>query len=376
MTATVRDGAPLAPRTTLRLGGPAERLLQVDREQELLEALGEADERGIPVALLGGGSNVVVPDAGVRGWTVAPRMEGARVVSRDAERVVLEVAAGEPWDRLVAWTVEEGWQGLEALSAIPGLAGAAPVQNIGAYGTELAETLLGVRLYDRVRRRSGWVAAAQLRLGYRRSVLKGHPGRYVVLALRLALRPGAPPRPRYAALREALGLPEDQRGPVPSLRRVREAVIALRTERGMGLPSADAPGSAGSFFVNPVLDRPALTTLLAGALRHGALREARELPRWPAGPGRWKVAAAWLLEAAGFRRGLRRGAVGISTRHALALVHHGGGRTAELLALAAEARAAVAARFGVGLRREPVLLRALPPNRSAPDLPLGEEPPP
>ncbi len=376
MAVALRDRAPLAARTTLRLGGPAERLLEADREEDLLEALREADERGVPVALLGGGSNVVVPDEGVAGWTLRPRMQGARVVVRTDEQVVLQVAAGEPWDRLVAWTVAEGWQGLETLSAIPGLAGAAPVQNVGAYGTEVAEVLLGVRLYDRVRGRAGWVAASQLRLGYRQSVLKAWPGRYVVLSLRLALRPGAPPALHYAALREALGLAEEDGGAVPSLRQVREAVIALRTERGMGLPSPEAPGTAGSFFVNPVLERRALAALLAGAIRHGALRDARELPRWPAGPGRWKVAAAWLLEAAGYRRGLRRGAVGISPRHALALVHHGGGRTHELLALAAEARSAVAARFGVGLRREPVLLRPLHPNRAAPALPLGEEPPP
>ncbi len=332
--------------------------------------LEEADGREEPVALLGGGSNVLVPDEGVEGLVVHPAFEGVRVLRRTSEEVLLEVAAGEPWCRLVERCVAEGWQGLECLAGIPGSCGAAPVQNIGAYGAELSDVLQQVRLYDRLQRQRGWVSVEALRLGYRWSLLKAHPGRYVVLALRLRLRLGVPAPVRYEALRIRLGLAPAE--PVAPVGAVRAAVLSLRAERGM-LLDGHGPGTAGSFFVNPIVDRAGLRRVLAGALRAKRVRRAWEVPRWELEPSRWKLAAAWLVEQAGFSKGYRVGPVGVSGQHALALVHHGGGRTEQLVALARAIRAGVAARFGLGLRREPVWLRAALPNRSAPTLPLRPE---
>ncbi len=368
----VSCGEPLARYTSLRLGGSAARWVRAESEPELCAAFREADARREPVALLGGGSNVLVSDEGVAGQVIHPAFGGVEVRRRDGGHVLLDVAAGEPWSRLVDRCVEEGWQGLECLAGIPGSCGAAPVQNIGAYGAELSDVLQAVKLYDRCRGEAGWVAAAALRLGYRRSVLRARPGRYVVLALRLRLSPGAPAAVRYEALKVRLGLGPSS--PAPPIAAVREAVLSLRAERGM-LLDGKGPGSVGSFFVNPIVGREGLQRVLAGALRCGAIARAEALPRWPQGEARWKLPAAWLIERAGFDKGYRRGPVGISERHALALVHHGGGRTAELVALARAVRSAVASRFGVGLRREPVWLRAEPLRLDAPDLPLLPEAP-
>jgi UDP-N-acetylmuramate dehydrogenase len=316
----------LAPLTTLRLGGPAERLIVAHTESELVDAARDAD------LVLAGGSNVVIADAGVPGTVV-------RIVTRGIERegLRLTVAAGEDWDSLVAQCVAEGLQGFECLSGIPGSVGATPIQNVGAYGQEVAETVESVRVYDRETGRVEEMSAADCGFVYRGSVFK-YRDRRVVLSVTFVLRDAGESGPlRYAELARALDVPLGGSAP---LAEVREAVLALRRRKGMVIDPADPDTvSAGSFFTNPILDVPP----------DGA-------PCWPEPDGRVKVSAAWLIERAGFHKGYGNGSAGISTKHTLALVNRGGATTAELMALAREIAAGVHERFGVALHPEPVLV--------------------
>ena len=344
---------PLAPRTSLRLGGPARCLVEARDEPDVAQALRWADAEGLRVLVLGGGSNVVVSDDGWDGLVVHMALRGIEP-NRTAGRLVLHVAAGEPWDEVVAQTVHEGWAGLECLSGIPGSAGATPIQNVGAYGQEVSEVISAVHVWDRRAGRRRVIAPEECRFGYRDSAFKHDPDGAVVLAVDLALRPGGAPTLRYAELARALAGTA-----TPSLVEVRERVLELRRSKSMVIDPADENHrSAGSFFTNPVVDAAVAEALVEQALREGLVDRAEAVPRFSAEGGRVKLAAGWLIEAAGFRKGERRGAVGISSRHALALVHHGGGHTRELLALAEEIRARVLARFGVELQREPVLVGA------------------
>ncbi len=325
---------PLAPLTSLRLGGPARRLVVADSAEAVVTALREADE---PVLVMGGGSNLVIADAGWSGVVVRIASRGRRVERRADGSVLLTVEAGEEWDDVVAATVADGLGGLECLSGIPGRTGAVPVQNVGAYGVEIADMLVDVDLFTGgvVRR----VPAADLGLTYRTSMLKGRADA-IVLRVRIALSGDDRSAPiRYAELASALGVAPGDR--VPSAA-ARAAVLALRRRKGMVLDPVDHDTwSVGSFFTNPVLTAA-----------------PPEAPTWPAGPGRVKVPAAWLIERAGFRPGHPGpgGRVALSGRHVLALTHRGGGTTADLLALAAEVRNGVRARFGVVLTPEPVLV--------------------
>ena len=342
---------PLAPRTTFGLGGRARYLVEATDEIILVHALRWAAAEDLPVLVLGGGSNLVVSDEGWDGLVVHMALRGIDTF-RTAGRLVVRVAAGEPWDDVVARAVDEGWAGLECLSGIPGSAGATPIQNVGAYGQEVAEVISAVHVWDRRAGQRRVLAPQECRFGYRDSAFKHDPDGAVVLAVDLALRPGGAPTLRYAELARALA-----GAATPSLSEVREHVLALRRSKSMVIDEADDNRrSAGSFFTNPIVDAGVAAALVEQAVRQGLAASAAAVPRFPAPDGRVKLAAAWLIEAAGFRKGERRGAVGISSRHSLALVHHGGGSTRELLALAEEIRERVRARFGVELQREPVLV--------------------
>jgi UDP-N-acetylmuramate dehydrogenase len=316
----------LAPLTTLRLGGPAEELVEARDEASLLDSVRDAR------LVLAGGSNVVIADEGVPGRVVRIATRG---VARDGTR--LTVAAGEDWDALVAMCVAEGLQGFECLAGIPGTVGATPIQNVGAYGQEVAESVESVRVLDRSTGRIEDMPAAACGFVYRGSVFK-HRDRRLVLSVTFRLREQGLSGPlRYAELARALDVPVGGTAP---LAEVREAVLALRRGKGMVIDASDPDSvSAGSFFTNPILD-----SAPAGA------------PVWPQPDGRVKTSAAWLIEQAGFHKGYGNGRVGISTKHTLALVNRGGGTTAELMALAREIAAGVRERFGVGLVPEPVLV--------------------
>ncbi|WP_425435312.1 UDP-N-acetylmuramate dehydrogenase [Micromonospora pattaloongensis] len=345
---------PTAPRslgsfTTLQLGGPPQRLVVAADVDGLVERVREAALLQSPTLILAGGSNVVIDDAGFPGTVVLVRSRGVRVVAEGAGTVTVRVEAGEPWDELVAATVEAGWPGLECLSGIPGSTGATPIQNVGAYGQEVAETITSVRVYDRVADEVRTMPAEECRFGYRGSVFK-HNDRWVVLSVdfRLARSPLSTPI-RYAELARTLGVEVGDRVPLAA---ARAAVLALRAGKGMVLNPADPDTrSVGSFFTNPVLD-PA-----AYALFRERARDAGEPPCWPGPDGVVKVSAAWLIDRAGFPKGYSGpGGVAISTKHTLALTNRGGGSTRALLALAAEIRDGVRERFGVTLHPEPVLV--------------------
>jgi UDP-N-acetylmuramate dehydrogenase len=342
---------PLAPLTTLHLGGNAARMVTVADESDLVDALGDAASRGDDVFVLGGGSNVVVADEGFRGLVVRIGLRGV-AVERRGSRVHLDVAAGEDWDALVRRAVEEGYSGIESLAGIPGLVGATPIQNVGAYGHEVKETLVRVRVFDREERRFQDLDNDACGFGYRTSVFRGS-SRYVVVRVGFELGvTGESSEVRYTELAKALGVKEGARAPA---KEVRLAVLALRRGKGMVLDPADPDSvSAGSFFVNPSLSKTELDALEARA--QGLLRAGEGVPRFPAGEGRFKVPAAWLVERAGFTKGFGQGRVGVSSKHSLALVHRGQGTTRELLDLAREIRDGVSARLGVELSPEPVFL--------------------
>jgi UDP-N-acetylmuramate dehydrogenase len=344
----VTTDVPLAPLTTLELGGPARFFAHAEDEPAVAEALRWAAGRGLPVFVLGGGSNLVVGDAGFPGLVLKAAPQGLDFL--DDGRVV--AAAGQPWDALVAEAVARDLAGIECLSGIPGLVGATPIQNVGAYGQEVSETITGVRVLDRATGDIIELEPAACAFGYRDSAFKRTPDRHLVLAVTFTLRPGGPPTVRYPELGQALG---DQGR---SLAEVRATVLALRRKKSMVIDPADENRrSAGSFFMNPIVPAAEAARVVDRALADGVVSDAAQVPRFPAGD-QVKLAAGWLIERAGIARGYRRGPVGISSRHALALVHHGGGRTADLLALAREVRDRVQDRFGIRLLPEPVLLGA------------------
>ncbi|MEH0969594.1 UDP-N-acetylmuramate dehydrogenase [Micromonospora sp. CPCC 205546] len=340
----------LARYTTLRLGGPAGRVVAGNDADGIVRAVREAVARDEQVLLLAGGSNVVIGDAGFPGTVVLVRSRGLRVVAEDADAVTVRVEAGEPWDELVAATVANGWSGLECLSGIPGSTGATPIQNVGAYGQEVAETITGVEVHDRVDGTVGRIAAADCGFAYRSSIFK-YSDRWVVLSVdfRLARSPLSGPV-RYAELARALGVQVGERVPLAD---ARAAVLRLRAGKGMVLDATDPDTrSVGSFFTNPVLDGAAYALLRERAADIG------EPPAWPGAGDVVKVSAAWLIDKAGFGKGHPGpDGVAISSKHTLALTNRSGtASTASLVELAREIRDGVHDRFGVTLHPEPVLV--------------------
>lgn len=345
----IRENVALAPRTTLELGGAARWFVEVTGDDELIAALAWARTRALRVGILGGGSNLVVPDAGFDGLVIAIVSRGIDELRHD-DRVRLSVRAGEPWDALVARCVERELAGIECLSGIPGLVGATPIQNVGAYGQEVASTIVEVRVFDRARERFTVLAPDECAFTYRGSRFKHAPDAFVVTDVVLELKAGGAPTIAYAELAKQIG----ER--TPSLAEVRSTVIALRRGKAMVLDASDPnTRSAGSFFTNPIVSSTATADVIARALSRGTVKNASEVPTFPQPDGRVKLAAGWLIERAGVTKGLRRGPVGISDKHALALVHHGGGTARELLALADEVALRVREVWGVELEREPVL---------------------
>lgn len=368
MRQTGRSADPeLASLTTMRVGGPARTLVTATSEQELIEAVTAADDAGEPLLVVGGGSNLLVADEGFDGTVVLVRTTGIEVPDSSAcGGVSVTVAAGEVWDDVVARAVEQGWSGIEALSGIPGSAGATPVQNVGAYGQEVAQTIAQVRVWDRVEQRVRTMFAADLAFSYRHSLLKesvvgaAAPAgavtpRHVVLSVTFSLRPTELSQPvRYAALAEGLGVELGARVP---LAEAREAVLAQRRNRGMVLDAADHDTwSCGSFFTNPILPAQEYAELVARAAdRLGP--EAPPPPQYPSAEGTVKTSAAWLIDRAGFGKGHRMpGPAALSTKHTLALTNRGSARASDLLDLAREVRDGVRDAFGVTLVNEPVLV--------------------
>ncbi|WP_344934962.1 UDP-N-acetylmuramate dehydrogenase [Sphaerisporangium flaviroseum] len=364
-------GVRLAPYTTLRVGGAARAFVEARSGEELVELVAQADSAGEPVLVLGGGSNLVVSDEGFDGLVIRVSSRGVDVRD-DGDHVVVTAEAGEDWDALVARAVAEGWSGVECLSGIPGLVGSTPIQNVGAYGQDVSQTVAGVRVYDRRAREVLDLDAGQCGFAYRHSSFKADLARFVVVSVTYSLeKSDKSGLVAYKELATKLGV---EIGDRVALHEARTAVLELRRGKGMVLDAADPDTcSAGSFFTNPILDGPEAAELE---------RRAPGFPRWDMPGGAVKVPAAWLIEHAGFPKGYRRGPARISTKHTLALTNPGGlhltgfptdpegmgpdradhsstdgaATAADLLALAREVKEGVEAKFGVTLVNEPVLV--------------------
>jgi UDP-N-acetylmuramate dehydrogenase len=350
---------PLSDYTTLRLGGPAQRLVEVRSTADACALIAECDQQGEPLLVLGGGSNVVIGDAGFDGTVLVLRTRGIEVLHpapNRPEATAVVVAGGHPWDEVVAYTVEHGLGGLEALSGVPGSTGATPIQNVGAYGQEVSQTIVEVQVWDRHTGTELLLDASECGFVYRSSIFKGND-RYVVLGVVFHLLPGGVSAPvRYPELARRLGVEVGEQAAVAD---VREAVLQLRRSKGMVL-DADDPDtfSAGSFFTNPILDAAAAARLPEGAPRYPAVDAQGQ-------PGAVKTSAAWLIEQAGFTKGYANPAwphVSLSTKHTLALTNRGGASTAELVGLAQHIVEGVQQKFGITLRPEPVFVGADVPS--------------
>ncbi|MCX4589971.1 UDP-N-acetylmuramate dehydrogenase [Streptomyces sp. NBC_01549] len=339
--------APLAPLTTFRLGGPATRLITATTDAEVIAAVREADDTGTPLLLIGGGSNLVIGDKGFTGTALRIATTG---FSLDGTR--LELAAGEVWTDAVARTVESGLAGLECLAGIPGSVGATPIQNVGAYGQEVSSTITEVIAYDRKTCETVTLTNADCAFSYRHSRFKADPERYVVLRVRFELEDadGLSAPIRYAETARSLGVEPGDRVPLAT---ARETVLKLRSGKGMVLdPEDHDTWSAGSFFTNPILTDEEFAAFHARVTE----RLGTEVvpPAYPAGEGRTKTSAAWLIDKSGFTKGYGSGPARISTKHTLALTNRGRATTEDLLALAREVVAGVRDAFGITLVNEPV----------------------
>ena len=337
----LEENVPLGPLTTIGIGGPARFFIRAQSVDDIQAARALAGERSLPLFILGGGSTLLISDEGFDGLVVQVDLRGITVESED-EFAMVKAAAGEPWDSFVAFAVERGLAGIECLSGIPGSCGATPIQNVGAYGQDVSETIARVEVYDRAMGRVAWLTAEECRFGYRSSLFKNHEReRYVVLSVTFRLRRDGCATIRYPELQKYA----DEHGISTSdLPAIREAVIAIRKRKGMVLDPNDADTrSDGSFFMNPVITAHEYEQFA---------RRAPDAPHFPAGDD-IKLSAAWLIEHAGFTKGYRHGNVGLSTKHTLALVNRGAGTAREVIELVAMIQQAVREKFGIAIHPEP-----------------------
>ena len=338
----MQQNVALAPLTTLQVGGPARYFVEAHSESEVCAAVEGAHSRGWPLFVLGGGSNLVLSDSGWPGLVLKIALTGI-TQQREGGRTVFEAGAGEDWDELVVKTVAANCAGIECMSGIPGTVGGTPVQNVGAYGQEVSDTISCVRALDLTTGQVCQFDSAECGFSYRASIFNREPGRYIVLRVSFALVTGGAPHVEYADLKRYFA-----GRPKPTLSETREAVRAIRLSKAMLIvPGDDDCRSAGSFFKNPVLSRERFQQLA---------ERVPAIPNWPANDEMVKVAAAWLVEHAGFSKGFTRGPVGISRKHALAIVNRGGATAADIVALKNEIQARVLEKFEIELQPEPVFV--------------------
>jgi UDP-N-acetylmuramate dehydrogenase len=323
--------------TSLRVGGPAKSIINVATEAEIVAAIESAGDS--PILIIGGGSNVLISDQGFDGTVIHIANNQAESEVDACSGATLTIGAGENWDEFVATTISRGFAGLETLSGIPGTVGAAPIQNIGAYGHEVSEFITRVRTYDREAKAIKTFTNSECEFEYRNSIFKRTPGRFIVLSVQFQIRRGETSTPiTYAELAKKLGIEVGEKAPVVDVRR---AVMELRAAKGMLLNPDDKDSwSAGSFFTNPIISVEVATTLPEGA------------PKWPLADGRVKTSAAWLIEHSGIDKGHAHGGARVSTKHVLALTNSGHATAEELVALAREVRASVQTKFGITLEPE------------------------
>ena len=329
--------AQLSDYTSLRVGGPATNFVEAGTDSEIIAAIEAAEDQ--PILIMGGGTNLLISDKGFEGTVIHVTNQALKAEVDACSGATLTIGAGENWDELVATTLERGWAGLETLSGIPGSVGAAPIQNIGAYGHEVSEFITRVRTYDRQAKAVKTFTNGECNFGYRDSIFKQQAGRYIVLDVQFQLRRGEITTPiLYAELAKKLGVEVGEKAPVAA---TRKAVLELRAGKGMLLNSSDRDTwSAGSFFTNPIISKEAADKLPA------------EAPRWPMSDGRVKTSAAWLIQNSGIEKGLTHGGAGVSTKHVLALTNADGATASEIAELAKSVQAKVREVFGITLEPE------------------------
>ncbi len=328
----------LSSFTTLRVGGPARKIVHAHSEAELIEFVKAADSAKEPILILGGGSNLLISDAGFAGTVIRVESKGNALDYDACSGGMIEVSAGEDWDKFVEISIEKGFADLESLSGIPGTVGGAPIQNIGAYGHEISETIARVKTYDRSKGEVKTFTNTECKFSYRNSIFKEQPGRYVILTVTFQLRKGAQSLPiTYAELAKQLSV---NIGDQVEVTKVREAVLKLRASKGMLINLENEIYSAGSFFVNPILSKSAADKLPADA------------PRWPQNDGKIKTSAAWLMEHSGVVKGEKLAGAQISDKHVLALTNSGDATAENIVELAKRARKKVYEKFGIKLEAE------------------------
>jgi UDP-N-acetylmuramate dehydrogenase len=336
----LQRNVPLAPLTTLGIGGPAKLFARAENVDDVREVIAWAASQSQPLFILGGGSNVLIADQGFDGVVLQIDLRGITVLGADPNAVTVYVAAGEQWDDFVAFAVDRGWAGIECLSGIPGLTGATPIQNVGAYGQEVSETIVGVEAIERDTGRVVTLTNSECGFGYRQSAFKNTAkDRYVVAGVTFRLKPRGSATIRYPELQKYL---DEHEIDANDLQQVRGAVIAIRKRKGMVLdPSDPDTRSDGSFFMNPIVTQAKFEELPAG-----------NVPHFPAGD-QIKLSAAWLIDQAGFHNGFVHGNVGLSSKHTLAVINRGSGTAQEVLELVAMIQDRVRERFGVEMQPEP-----------------------
>jgi UDP-N-acetylmuramate dehydrogenase len=342
---SLQRNVPLAPLTTIGIGGPAKYFVFAENVDDITEAIAWADANSERLFVMSGGSNLLIDDEGFDGLVLQVRLRGVTVESEDADSVIVKVGAGERWDDLVATAVENRWAGLECLSGIPGSAGATPIQNVGAYGQDVSETIIHVEVVDRESRRVITLTNAECGFSYRSSIFKSDArDRYVVASVTFRLRRNGAATVKYPELLRYL---EERGESLDDLANVRAAVIAIRKRKGMVLdPNDPDTRSDGSFFMNPLISRATFDELAA---------RAGDMPNFPAGDD-VKLSAAWLIERAGFQKGFAHGNVGLSSKHTLAVINRGGGTAREVKELVAIIQGGVRAKFGVEIHPEPIFV--------------------
>ncbi len=350
----IRENVPLAPLTTLGVGGPARYFVEAKCEAEVVQAVEFARSRELPLFVLGGGSNLVIADAGFAGLVIKLGSDEVSQRATEEGKVIFTASAGCDWDSLVERAVAANCAGIECLSGIPGTVGGTPIQNVGAYGQEVSQTIEEVRVLDLHSMRVATLSNRDCGFGYRTSIFNtSERGRYIVLAVSFALRAGGKPTLRYPDLQKFFaGQPSG-----PTLREVRNAVREIRHRKAMLIVAGEEDArSAGSFFKNPILPQAFVDRLAARVALRGL-----QLPSFPAHEGLRKISAAWLVEHAGFAKGYTRGRAGISRKHALAIVNRGGATAAEIIALKDEIQERVFSEFGVQLEPEAIFVGFLSP---------------
>lgn len=342
----IREHVALAPMTTFKVGGPARYFIEARTIEEVNQAVVHARNKSLPVFVLGGGSNLVISDAGWPGLVLRMGITG---VERKAASSIFEVGAGEEWDKFVAFAVSQNCAGVECLSGIPGSTGGTPVQNVGAYGQEVAETIESVQVLDTRDNEIREFCNEACGFAYRTSIFNtAERGRFIVVRVAFQLREGGEPGLKYADLKRYFA----ERDAPATLAATREAVRNIRASKGMLITPGDGDCcSAGSFFKNPVLPDAEYKALHARAQERGL-----QIPNYPALSAHRKVSAAWLVENSGFSKGYSRGSVGISRKHALAIVNRGGATAANVIALKDEIQQGVAEKWGIELQPEPVFV--------------------